>query len=69
VDAVRNADVEAEKEIIVIDDCSKDGTRDILRADIAPLVAKILYHEVNKGKGALTPLSVTQRLVTLSSSA
>jgi glycosyltransferase involved in cell wall biosynthesis len=52
VDAVRNADVEAEKEIIVIDDCSKDGTRDILRADIAPLVAKILYHEVNQGKGA-----------------
>jgi glycosyltransferase involved in cell wall biosynthesis len=40
------------KEIIVVDDCSKDGTRDILAAKIAPLVDKILYHDVNQGKGA-----------------
>jgi len=39
-------------EIIVIDDCSRDGTRDLLRAEIAPLVDKILFHEVNQGKGA-----------------
>ncbi len=52
VDAVRGSDVQAEKEIIVIDDCSKDGTRDILRSEIAPLVSKILYHEINQGKGA-----------------
>ena len=39
-------------EIIVVDDCSKDGTREILARDVAPLVSKVLYHEVNKGKGA-----------------
>ena len=51
VEAVRAAPV-ADKEIIIVDDCSKDGTRDILRSEIAPLVDRILYHEVNQGKGA-----------------
>ncbi|MBL9188306.1 MAG: glycosyltransferase family 2 protein [Opitutaceae bacterium] len=51
VDRVLAAPV-AEKEIIIVDDCSRDGTRDILRTQIAPLVSKILYHEVNQGKGA-----------------
>jgi glycosyltransferase involved in cell wall biosynthesis len=41
-----------EREIIVVDDCSRDGTRDILRTQIAPLVDRIIYHEVNQGKGA-----------------
>ncbi|HEY2619308.1 MAG TPA: glycosyltransferase family 2 protein, partial [Acetobacteraceae bacterium] len=40
------------KEILVVDDCSTDGTRDILRRDIAPLVDRVLYHDVNLGKGA-----------------
>lgn len=51
VDAVRAAPV-TEKEIIVIDDCSMDGTRDILRNEITPLVDRIIYHEHNQGKGA-----------------
>jgi len=51
VDRVRAAPVK-NKEIIIVDDCSRDGTRDILRTQIAPLVDKILYHEVNQGKGA-----------------
>jgi glycosyltransferase involved in cell wall biosynthesis len=42
----------ADQEIIIVDDCSRDGTRDLLRTEIAPLVAKIIYHEVNQGKGA-----------------
>jgi glycosyltransferase involved in cell wall biosynthesis len=42
----------AQKEIIIVDDCSIDGTRDTLRLEIAPLVDRILYHEVNQGKGA-----------------
>jgi glycosyltransferase involved in cell wall biosynthesis len=40
------------KEIIIVDDCSRDGTRDLLRTQIEPLVDRILYHEANKGKGA-----------------
>lgn len=37
------------KEIIIVDDCSTDGTRDILRARRAPVV---LFHDKNQGKGA-----------------
>jgi glycosyltransferase involved in cell wall biosynthesis len=51
VQAVRTAPV-ARKEIIVVDDSSIDGTRDVLRSTIAPLVDKIIYHEKNQGKGA-----------------
>jgi len=51
VDAVRAAPV-AEMEIIIVDDCSSDGTRDILRDEITPLVARVIYHDVNQGKGA-----------------
>ena len=51
VDRVRAAPV-ASMEIIIVDDCSTDGTREILRTEIAPLVAKIIYHDVNQGKGA-----------------
>ncbi len=40
------------KEIIVVDDCSTDGTRDILANKISPLVNKIIYHDINRGKGA-----------------
>jgi glycosyltransferase involved in cell wall biosynthesis len=42
----------ADKEIIIVDDCSRDGTRELLRTEIAPLVDKIVYHEANRGKGA-----------------
>jgi glycosyltransferase involved in cell wall biosynthesis len=41
-----------QKEIIVVDDGSRDGTRDLLRTQIAPLVARIIYHDANRGKGA-----------------
>ena len=51
VERVRNAPVE-NKEIIIVDDCSTDGTIDVLRKEITPLVDKIIYHETNQGKGA-----------------
>ena len=51
VAAVRSSPIQY-KEIIVVDDCSKDGTRDILAGTIAPLVDKIIYHDHNQGKGA-----------------
>jgi len=44
----------ADKEIIVVDDFSIDGTRELLQGDIATSgrVDRILYHDVNRGKGA-----------------
>ena len=51
VNAVRAAPVDG-LEIIVVDDASTDGTIDVLRSRIEPLVSKVLYHERNHGKGA-----------------
>lgn len=51
IEAVRESSYN-NKEIIVVDDCSTDGTREILGDEISPLVDKILYHDVNQGKGA-----------------
>ena len=41
-----------DKEIIIVDDCSTDGTREILRTQVAHQVDRIIYHERNQGKGA-----------------
>ena len=38
-------------EIIVVDDMSKDGTREILKEKVEPIVDKVIYHEQNTGKG------------------
>ena len=40
------------KEIIIVDDFSTDGTREILETEIRPLVDSILLHSYNQGKGA-----------------
>jgi glycosyltransferase involved in cell wall biosynthesis len=40
------------KEIIVVDDYSTDGTRELLENKVKSQVTKILYHERNSGKGA-----------------
>lgn len=39
------------KEIIIVDDKSTDGTSEILDRDIAPLVSKVIHHSLNQGKG------------------
>lgn len=39
-------------EIIIVDDVSIDGTKEILEQEIASRVKKVIYHKVNKGKGA-----------------
>lgn len=43
--------VKIEKEIIVVDDCSTDGTRDVLK-ELSGNGIKVLFHEKNMGKGA-----------------
>jgi glycosyltransferase involved in cell wall biosynthesis len=51
LDAVRAAPW-PEKEIIVVDDCSRDGTRDLLQGALATKVDRLVLHEKNQGKGA-----------------
>jgi glycosyltransferase involved in cell wall biosynthesis len=51
VEAVRSAPIEG-KEIILVDDCSQDGTRAVLEEKISQIVDRIIYHQVNRGKGA-----------------
>lgn len=47
-----NADKNVTKEVIIIDDYSVDGTRELIKNDISQKVSKIIYHEKNLGKGA-----------------
>ncbi len=49
--AVRASPV-PEIELIVVDDCSTDGSAQILRGEVAALVDKVIFHETNQGKGA-----------------
>jgi glycosyltransferase involved in cell wall biosynthesis len=51
VDAVRKAPL-AEREIILVDDGSNDGTTAVLNQSIAPLVDRIIDLPNNQGKGA-----------------
>jgi glycosyltransferase involved in cell wall biosynthesis len=53
IDAV-NASPYPDKEIIIVDDCSRDGTREKLKTviELSGRVARVLYHGVNQGKGA-----------------
>jgi glycosyltransferase involved in cell wall biosynthesis len=44
--------VAIDKEIVLVDDYSTDGTRDILREMAATEQLKVLFHDVNRGKGA-----------------
>lgn len=41
-----------EGEIIIVDDCSTDGTRELLEKNIDGKLARVIYQEVNQGKGA-----------------
>lgn len=40
------------KELILVDDCSTDGTKELIRSEIEPMVDKVIYHDLNQGKGA-----------------
>lgn len=40
------------KQIIIVDDGSTDGTRQLIKSKIASKVNRVIYHKKNKGKGA-----------------
>ena len=45
-------DLGVEMEIVAVDDCSTDGTTDLLKKFSEELGIKVQFHEVNQGKGA-----------------
>ena len=51
LEAVRAAPVPG-KEVIVVDDASGDGTRELLQGELAARCDRVVLHEVNRGKGA-----------------
>ena len=51
IDAVQSAPIQ-DKQIIIVDDGSTDGTREILKGIVGEDDIDIIYHETNKGKGA-----------------
>lgn len=55
IEKIVNAVIEApysDKEIIVVDDCSNDGTREVLKNKIESRVSLVIYQPENRGKGA-----------------
>jgi len=44
--------VSVEKEIVLVDDCSTDGTRELLERTAFPSNVTVRFHERNQGKGA-----------------
>ena len=51
VEAVLRVPLES-REIIVVDDCSDDGTQAVLKEKVSQMVDQIIYHPINRGKGA-----------------
>jgi len=55
VDRVQRVDLslwELDKEIVVVDDCSRDGTLEIAQSLVDRGVIRLIRHSVNQGKGA-----------------
>ena len=55
----RVQNVAIEKEIIIVDDCSTDGTRELLRG-VHDANVRVFYHDKNQGKGAALRTGLSQ---------
>lgn len=51
IDLVKASPVK-NKELVLVDDFSTDGTRELLQTKLYKKVDKVIYHDVNQGKGA-----------------
>ena len=51
--------VDIDKEIVIVDDCSTDGTREYLQKMNDPII-RVFFHEKNTGKGAAVRLGIAQ---------
>lgn len=51
IEAIKASPVK-NKEIIIVDDCSTDGTRELLQSQVETTVDRVIYHPRNRGKGA-----------------
>ncbi len=49
--SVSNSPIE-NQEVIIVDDCSDDGTRELLKNELGQLADIVLFHDTNQGKGA-----------------
>ena len=49
ITAVKSSPYE-NKEIVIVDDCSTDGTRELLKNGLEKQVDKVIYHEKNGGR-------------------
>ncbi len=51
IDKIQGVVLPTEKELVIVDDGSHDGTRELL-AQLEPHVGRVILHEKNQGKGA-----------------
>lgn len=52
VNRVLAVELPVDRELIIVDDCSTDGTREFLARYHDHEVIRVIYHQVNQGKGA-----------------
>ncbi|HEX2231813.1 MAG TPA: glycosyltransferase family 2 protein [Thermoleophilaceae bacterium] len=60
VQSVLEADALPERELIVVDDGSTDGSTELLRSHDWPDNVRVLYHDRNQGKGAAVRTAVKE---------
>ena len=64
---MRAVDIPLEREFVLVDDGSTDGTREVLR-QLADSTVRVVYHEQNRGQGSRDPHAGSSRSPATSSS-